>query len=76
MNKIWCKKGKDTSKEVSKIKILNYNKKTHFPVFAQKTCKPWIKLSCQFLKNPWVLMVSGMGCYAQKSKKNTKFTVA
>jgi hypothetical protein len=60
MNKIWCKNGKYTSKEVSKIKIFNYNK---------KICKPWMKLSCQFLKNPWVLMVSWMGFYAQKSKK-------
>ena len=74
MNKIWRKNGKDPSKEVSKIKF-SIIIKTHFPVFAKKICKPWMKLSCQFLKNPWVLMVSGMGCYAQKSKKNTKFTV-
>jgi hypothetical protein len=44
-------------------------KKTHIPVFVKKIWKPWIKLSCQFLKKPWVLMVSGMCSYGQKSKK-------
>jgi hypothetical protein len=35
MNKIGCKNGKDPSKEVSKIKIFNYNKNT-FSSFCQK----------------------------------------
>jgi hypothetical protein len=53
-----------------KIKIKIYTKKTHFPIFAKKFRKPWMKLNffCQF-PNPWALGLAGMGCYTSKCEK-------
>jgi hypothetical protein len=49
--------------------------KNTYSSFCQKNLQAMDETFLPILKNPWVLMMSGMGCYAQKSKKNTKFTV-
>ncbi len=72
INKTCCKNGKDPLNGAPKIKLWNYTKKTHFPVFATNFRKPEMKLKiflCQF-PNPWALRMSGMCCYTSKCEKS------
>jgi hypothetical protein len=52
--------------------LLNYTKKTHFPVFAKNF--PSMDEVEIFLPIPWALRVPGMGCYTSKCEKKSKIT--
>ena len=58
-------------KRCSKNKLWNSTKNLHFPGFAQKICKQWMKLTIFFglIFKFGALMVSEMGCYDLKCEK-------